>query len=297
MDAVVLVSGAAAVTPYTSADSAAGQGLAAGNTLTALRAHLLERHAAVFTAPARIGDGEVSEDTGWQGFADVPEVLPAAVTINAVGDIDAAGRKLAAFLRWLAVDHGATSVSLVAHSMGGLFCRAALRELGSDTPAVSRLITLGTPWHGALLGDVLTGEVTADDAQGDAATLRILGASPAYAAENSQGAAAEVSARYLSEWNATQTGVLDDVPVTVIGGAHFAAHSEPDRLWPHDGLVSLRSALATDVPAAVLPRVERHTVAGDVHSIFFANGLDLPWERALTWDPAVFEIVDAALTA
>jgi hypothetical protein len=33
------------------------------------------------------------------------------------------------------------------------------------------------------------------------------------------------------------------------------------------------------------------------HSIFFANGLDLPWERAPTWDPAVFEIVDSALTA
>ncbi|HOQ22602.1 MAG TPA: hypothetical protein PLN62_09275 [Microbacterium sp.] len=33
------------------------------------------------------------------------------------------------------------------------------------------------------------------------------------------------------------------------------------------------------------------------HSIFFANGLDLPWERAPTGDPAVFEIVDSALTA
>ena len=37
------------------------------------------------------------------------------------------------------------------------------------------------------------------------------------------------------------------------------------------------------------------TTGGD--SIFFANGLDLPWERAPTWDPAVFEIVDSALTA
>ncbi|WP_314431711.1 hypothetical protein [Microbacterium lacticum] len=33
------------------------------------------------------------------------------------------------------------------------------------------------------------------------------------------------------------------------------------------------------------------------HSIFFANGFDLPWERAPTWDAAVFEIVDSALTA
>lgn len=296
MDAVVLVSGGAAVTPYTSVDRAAAQGLAAGNTMTALRAHLLERHAAVFTAPAGIGDGEVREDKGWQGFADVPEVLPAALTINAVGEIDAAGVKLAAFLRWLAEEQGVSSVQLVAHSMGGLFCRAALRELGHEGPAVSRLVALGTPWHGSLLGDVLSGDITTEDAHGDSPTLSILAASPQYAAQNSQGAAAQVSAHFLTEWNSAQAGVLNEVAVTVIGGGHFGAHSEPDRLWPHDGLVSLRSALAADVPTAVLPHVRRHTVAGDVHSIFFANGFELPWERALTWDPAVFEIVDAALT-
>lgn len=296
MDAVVLVSGGAAVTPYTSAERAAGEGLAAGNTSTALRTHLLQRHAAVFTAPARIGDGEVREDTGWQGFSDVADVLPAAMTINAVGDIDGAGVRLAAFLGWLGEEHGVSSVRLVAHSMGGLFCRAALREIGRGGPAVSHLVTLGTPWHGSLLGDVLSGDITTADAHDDPPTLSILEASPGYAAQNSQGAAAEVSAHFLAEWNAAQQGVLDDVAVTVIGGGHFRAYREPDRLWPHDGLVSLRSALATDVPAAVLPQVRRHTVDDDVHSIFFANGFDLPWERALTWDPAVFELVDAALT-
>lgn len=297
MDAVVLVSGGAAVTPYTSVDRAAAQGLAAGNTLTALRAHLLERHAAVFTAPAGIGEGQVREDTGWQGFSEVPDVLPAALTINAVGDIDPAGVKLAAFLRWLAEEQGVSSVQLVAHSMGGLFCRAALRELGHEGPAVSRLVALGTPWHGSLLGDVLSGDITTGDAQDDPPTLSILAASPGYAAANSQGAAAEVSDRFLTEWNSAQADVLNDVAVTVIGGGYFHAHSEPDRLWPHDGLVSLRSALAEDVTAAVLPHVRRHTVGGDVHSIFFANGFELPWERALTWDPAVFELVDTALTA
>lgn len=91
--AVVLVSGGAAVTPYTDTAHAAASGLAAGNTMTALRAHFRERGIRVFTAPARIGAGEVREDVGWQGFADVPVVLPAGVTINAVGHVDDAGRR------------------------------------------------------------------------------------------------------------------------------------------------------------------------------------------------------------
>src|SRR5690606_18442630 len=95
---VVLVSGGAAVTPYTTPSAAARQGQAAGNTMTALRARLLAAGHEVYTAPARIGVGEVREDTGWEGFGDVPEILPAALTINAVGEIDAAGAKLAAFL-------------------------------------------------------------------------------------------------------------------------------------------------------------------------------------------------------
>ena len=58
-------------------------------------AHLLDRGIRVFTAPARIGVGEVREDAGWQGFTDVPVVLPAEVTINAVGRVDDAGVALA----------------------------------------------------------------------------------------------------------------------------------------------------------------------------------------------------------
>ena len=57
----------------------------------------------------------------------------------------------------------------------------------------------------------------------------------------------------------------------------------------------MASGRADGVPAAVLPRVERHSFPDHVHSIFFADGFGLPWERALTWDPAVFEVVDAAL--
>lgn len=294
-DAVVLVSGGAAVTPFTDPDRAAAEGLAAGNTLTALRAHLRDRGTPVFTAPARMGVGEVRDDPGWQGFSDVPVVLRSELTINSVGEIDEAGRRLAAFVRWLADEYELRSVDFVGHSMGGLFSRSAIRELQPEGPAVKRLVTLGTPWDGSLLGDVLTDEITLADAHEDQGTTEILQRSRTYAAENSQGAADQVSRKFLREWNAAQTGVLDDVAVTTLGAGHFHAASAPRQLWPHDGLVSQQSARADEVPPEVLPRVVRHTLGDDVHSIFFADAFGLPWERALTWDPRVFEIVDGSL--
>lgn len=294
-DAVVLVSGGAAVTPYTDPQHAAATGLAAGNTMTALRAHLLARGIRVFTAPARIGAGEVREDAGWQGFSDVPVVLPAGVTINAVGRVDDAGVALAGFLRHLAAEEDVASVALVGHSMGGLFSRAAIRELGGDGPLVERLVTLGTPWDGSVLGDLLDDEITEADAHGDPATLQIFAEARPYADANSQGAAAEVSRRFLRGWNDAQAGVLDGIPVTAIGAGYFAAAADPVQLWPHDGLVSMTSGRADEVPAAVLPEVDRHSFPDHVHSIFFAEGFGLPWERALTWDPEVFAVVDGAL--
>ena len=295
IDAVVLVSGGAAVTPYTDAENAAASGLAAGNTMTALRAHFVARGIRVFTAPARIGAGEVREDAGWQGFGDVPVVLPAEVTINAVGRVDDAGVALAGFLRWLAAARGLSTIALVGHSMGGLFSRAAIRELGGDGPRIERLVTLGTPWDGSVLGDLLDGEISESDAHDDPATRQIFAEARPYAAANSEGAAAEVSRRFLREWNERQVGVLDGIPVTALGAGYFAAADEPRQLWPHDGLVSLTSGRADEVPSAVLPVVERHSFPDHVHSIFFAEAFGLPWERALTWDAAVFAVVDEAL--
>jgi triacylglycerol lipase len=298
MHAVVLVSGGAAVTPFTTPAAAASTGLAAGNTMTAIREHLLAAGRTVFTAPARIGPGEVAEDTGWQGFDGVPEVLPAEVTINSVGRIDAAGASLAAFLRLLADREGLESVDLVGHSMGGLFSRSALRQLGeTGGPSVRRLVTLGTPWTGALLGDIVAGALTPDDAGADAGTRSILEQSVEYARANSQGAAEEVSEAYLNGengWNAAQRGALDGIPVTLVAGRHFASESSPELLWPHDGLVSTRSSRADLVASEVLPNRAVHEVA-DVHSIFFADAFGLDWSKALTWDPEVLGIIDEAL--
>ena len=310
--AIVLVSGGAAVTPFTTPDAAAGTGLAAGNTMTALRAHLLAAGHTVFTAPARIGEGEARSDDGWQGFSDVAEVLPAAMTINSAGRIEPAGIALAGFLAHVTETYGVDGIDIVAHSMGGLFSRAALAARGSSGAVggagesggagvafapVGRLVTLGTPWTGSLLGDVRAGDIDLADAHDDAATAAILTQSLTFADTVSQGAADEVSHSFLAGsggWNAGQRGVLDAVEVTVVAGDRFAAHDEPPRLWPHDGLVATRSALADEVPADVLPHRTAHRL-DDVHSIFFADRFELPWERALTWDPRVFDIVDGAL--
>ncbi|MFW8745177.1 esterase/lipase family protein [Mesorhizobium japonicum] len=300
MTDVVLVSGGAAVTPFTTPDRAARSGLAAGNTMTALRTHLLAEGHRVFTAPARIGAGVVTEDTGWQGFGEVDAPLPAELTINAVGTLDDAGTSLHAFLQHLAEQYGVTEAVLVAHSMGGLFSRAAIGRGVREGTAVSirGLVTLGTPWTGSLLGDHLAGSITTADAHGDEFTERVLSGSADFARENSQGAAEQVSADYLTGpdgWNARQAGLLEGIPVTVIAGDHFDAFDSPDRLWPHDGLVQQRSALAIDVPEEVMSAPER-AVFPDVHSIFFADAVGLPWERGLTWDPDVAETVSAAIT-
>jgi pimeloyl-ACP methyl ester carboxylesterase len=296
---VILVSGGAAVTPFTTPERAARQGLAAGNTMTALRSRLLAAGARTFTAPARVGAGSVTEDTGWEGFGDVPFELPAELTINAVGTLADAGASLHAFLAHLAAEYELTEAVLVGHSMGGLFSRAAIahsRTHGSPV-AIRGLVTLGTPWTGSLLGDHLAGSITLEDAHSDPFTERILTESVRFANENSQGAAEQVSAPYLTGptgWNAAQAGVLDDIPVTLIAGDYFASHDTPDTLWPHDGLVARTSASAAGVEPPVLNPPHR-AVFPDVHSIFFADAVGLPWERALTWDPDVADIVVDAI--
>ncbi|WP_442514494.1 hypothetical protein, partial [Pseudomonas promysalinigenes] len=84
-------------------------------------------------------------------------------------------------------------------------------ELGSGAPRVERLVTLGTPWDGSVLGDLLDDEISEADAHGDPATLKIFAEARPYADANSQGAAAEVSRRFLRNWNDAQAGVLDGI--------------------------------------------------------------------------------------
>ncbi|MCC7068930.1 MAG: alpha/beta fold hydrolase [Burkholderiales bacterium] len=61
-------------------------------------------------------------------------------------DIDAMGARLAARVDEVLALTGATQLTLVAHSMGGLVARAYLRAFGAAR--VDMLITLGSPHHG-----------------------------------------------------------------------------------------------------------------------------------------------------
>jgi pimeloyl-ACP methyl ester carboxylesterase len=296
--AVVIVSGGAAVSPFTTPTEACRGGLAAGNTDTYLREGLLAAGHRVFTSPARIGAGQVTEDTGWQGFSDGPPALPAEMTVNAVGDIDEAGRSLARFLGHLHEEYGVSDLDVVAHSMGGLFARAAIRELkrGGVSLTVRTLTTIGTPWEGGFTADYVAGDLSLADCNGDPACEASMKQFATFVAAVSEGAGEQVTAAHLvgsDGWNERQGGVLSGIPVVLIAGDYCAAPGD-DRVWPNDGLVALRSALAEGVSERVLPH-RTAVIFSDVHSIYFANAMGLPWERALTWDPGVLDMVRRAI--
>ncbi len=293
--AVVIVSGGDAISPFTTPTQACGQGLAAGSTDTGLREALLAADLAVYTSPANSGPAAVTCDPGFGGFADPPAQPPASMTVNAVGPIDAAGERLAAFLACLASEHALTTIHLVGHSMGGLFSRAAIRVLAAaGSPLrIGSLTTLGTPWQGSFAADFANGDLDLAAAAGDQGTEAIMTEFRKTKELTSAGAGEQVTFRYLAGpggWNARQSGVLDAIPVTLIGGDHFRHEGGDPRAWPHDGLVTLDSALAASVPVSVLPRRRTHTFP-DVHSIYFAAAFGLQWQQALTWDPAVHSVV------
>jgi len=65
---------------------------------------------------------------------------------SAFAPIDVMGNRLAVRVDDVLATTGASQLTLVAHSMGGLVCRAYLR--GHGGAKINRLITLGSPHHG-----------------------------------------------------------------------------------------------------------------------------------------------------
>ena len=82
----------------------------------------------------------------------MPQTLPENMTVNSTGSIDTAGEHLARFINWLHDEKGVTEVDFVAHSMGGLYSRAAIRVLATTGSKVrsASLTTIGTPVAGVL---------------------------------------------------------------------------------------------------------------------------------------------------
>ncbi len=298
---VVMVSGGGAISPFTTPTAGCASGLSAGSTDTGMREALLGAGVPVYTSPANIGRSPVTNDPDSNGFDGQPEQLPAELTVNAAGSIDVAGQHLAAFLRFLSEREGVAEVDLLGHSMGGLFSRAAIRELLAEGHPlrVRSLTTLGTPWMGSFIAEVAGGYADLSLAAGDPGTGTIINEFKVLLADVSQGAGWEVTPQYLAApggWNDRQGSVLDGIPVTLVGGDWFQVPNGDAHAWPHDGLVSLSSALATGIDPQVMQPKSTH-VFNDVHSIFFADQFGLPWNQALTWNPAVVRVVLDAIEA
>jgi pimeloyl-ACP methyl ester carboxylesterase len=299
--AVVIVSGLASTSPFTTPDAGCAVGLAAGSADTALRDHLTGTGHTVYTAPAMAGRGQVTDQTGFGAFGACPITLPENMTIDTSGSIDLAGEHLARFLTYLHSDKGVDEINLVGHSMGGLYARAAIRALATNgSPLkVRSLITIGTPWQGSYLADYANHSVPLSDCLGDKfCESQMTGFVKDVADVYMSGSAHELGQAYLSGakgWNQFQAGVLDHISVTVIGGNRFAKPGAANPMvWPNDGIVAQRSALAVDIDASVLPH-RRCFMFDDTHSDYVSMIADLPKDTALTIDSRVLDAVASAI--
>ena len=299
--AVVVVSGLASTSPFTTPEAACAVGLAAGSAGTAIRDHLTGKGHPVYTAPAMAGHGQVKDQTGFGAFAACPVTLPENMTIDTTGSIDLAGEHLARFLTYLHTDKGVEEVDLVGHSMGGLYARAAIRALSSSGSPVKvrSLTTIGTPWQGSYLSDYASGAAALSDCLGEEfCENQMKGFAKDIAGVYASGSARELGQNYLmgaGGWNQVQAGALENIPVTLIGGDRF---SEPGRVnpqvWPNDGIVALRSALAVDIDDALLPHRRCYTF-DDTHSDYVSKIANLATDTALTWDARVLDVVSSAI--
>lgn len=299
--AVVLVSGLATQTPYTTTNAKCTTGLSAGDSVSALRDSLVAAGNNVYTAPAQAGPGLVQSTSGVAASSGCPPPLPADLTIDTTAGLDQGGAHLAAFLTYLHDHEGVTTVDLVGHSMGGLFARGAIGDGAGQAGGVKvrSLITLSTPWTGTFPADYAEGVLPLSVCGTEQFCLKVL---PDYKAklsvpEGPQGAANVIGTRDLqgpNGWNVAQGNDLAGIPVTLIGGDRFSRPGGVPSVWPNDGIVSKSSALAEGIAGEPLT-IRSCLVRPDVHTIGLAAELGLPWTASVTWDPVVLAAVTKAV--
>ena len=310
--AVVIMSGGGAVSPFTTPTQACSSDdgfLEAGNTDTALRVSLLAAGKQVYTAPAMVPWGPVSDPdpTSFGPFKDCPVVLPESMTVMSAGDVDAAGEKLARFVNYLHDTYGVTDVDFVGHSNGGLFSRAATRILKqTSAPITVRSISmLGTPNDGSVPGSYTWGEYEKADCLGVVFCEKFNENWLEYAAQDDLGLNRENTFKYLDGepgWNKAQEGYLDGIPVTLLAGAAFTSDGGKPTMWPYDGITSRYSAWASGVSDAVIPW-RTCWVAPLTHSIFVTDAYNQlsqakpawDWQTALTWNADALARVNRAI--
>lgn len=293
--AVVIVSGGAAISPFTTPDQACRTGFAAGSTDSYLRRYLLRRGYRVFTSPAMLGRGRVTEQPGAGGpFGRCPAALPAYMTVNSAGDIELAGVHLANFIRHLHDAYGIESVDFVAHSMGGLYSRAAIaymRETGAPVH-VNTLTTIGTPWDGAIFGNPTDPNDQTTSCDGFPICLALLETFATLAPV----VLIQDSATSMAAMNRYYAGALRGIPVTLIAGNRFTKDGGRADVWPNDGIVQVDSAFAAASPRTIEHR-RCHLLAGGTHSLYISKEAGLGFRTAITWTPQVGAWVAAAIAA
>ena len=209
-------------------DEACATGPAAGNTDTALREFLLKQGYTVFTSPAMAGRGQVVDQTGFGSFGVCPVTLPENMTVNSTGSIDTAGEHLARFLNWLHTEKG--------HHRGRF--RRPFHGRAVPPAPPSGCSPPPTPGEGALadhhrhavagsyLSDFANGIVPLSDCLGDNFCESAMNTFKGRVLQLMAGSGREVNQAFLmgqNGWNQFQSGVLDKIPVVLIGGKKFTA--------------------------------------------------------------------------
>jgi triacylglycerol lipase len=245
--AVVLVSGFDTATPFTT--PAASCAALAGPTWgasTGPAASLRAAGLAVFTAPVANGGGSPGRPCTGPGGA----VPPPQDVIDSNGDVDANGGALMGFLQFLAANYGVTSVSLVGHSDGGLWSRAAITQMRAANagPVVQSLTTLGTPHTGSFGADlaelVVNGRCQTSNPVEQAVCQALLSVIKRLLADLGPTTIRELSSSFLAGWNPQQT---IGCPVAVGAGTFvhvpYIGFLLPRYYNPSDGIVGQASAL------------------------------------------------------
>ena len=301
--AVVLVSGLATQTPFTTTTDACTTGLSAGNSVSALRDRLIAAGNQVYTAPAQAGPGEVPSTEGLGASSNCPPPLPADLTIDTTAGIDVGGAHLAAFVDLLRTQYGVTAVDFVGHSMGGLYARAAIGNVDGQAGnvAVTSLTTLSTPWTGTYPADYAEGALDLSECGGEPTCQQVLTDYKAKLSEpeGPDGAANAIGTADLqgpTGWNVAQGTDLTGIPTTLIAGDFFTLPDGNPSVWPNDGIVAETSALARGISGDPMD-VRACLVRPDLHTTALAEAQGLPWTAAITWDPVVLDTVVAAVDA
>ena len=300
--AVVLVSGTAATTPFTTPTSTCRTGYAAGNTWSFLRDYLTKRGYKVYTAPASVGGAQVKEtkSTNDGPFGRCPKQLPAKMTINAIGSVDRSGSNLARFVAYLRSEYGVRQVDLVGHSLGGFIGRAGIREARIDKVPVkfTSYSTLGSPWDGTYIANPPNPADPLSACDGFVVCEAFAGS--LLAVPGIEMLISLLKPSNTAVWNEGQAGVLSGIPVAMLAGTYFTKPGGSAAVWPNDGIAQLESAFAQGISDKLLPHRSCYQWSL-THSLFVSKGVGLPDDTSLTWSPVVgarlAKVIDGAGSA